>query len=298
MNDISTIATSALLIELNISLWAGKKRDKGIAAEVTKRAQATSSTAASVVKNLLGDDADHDRIKAHAMATRLYLQKHTFAWNDSGSRLLPTALVLDVTSELASRIEEFNALVATFLQSYQTKISVAAFKLGSLFDRSEYPTEDEIARKFSMDFKVFPVPTENDFRINVQEQTAEFLREKFQKDAEARVAEMLREPWGRIYEQLAHILERLNSSLLYDPNAEGAGKPPRLFQSMLDNAVDLANLLDKMNITKDPQLSACSCSIKQLFSEEKIDALREDTARQMDLKGKVEGILSAFTSLY
>ena len=120
--SIATIATSALLIELNISVWGGRKRDKTTTAEVTQRAQAGSSKAASVIKNLLTDDADLDKIKAFAQDTRLYINKHTFAWNDSGSRLLPTGLVLDVTAELDARETEFNRLVHTFLQTYNLSL--------------------------------------------------------------------------------------------------------------------------------------------------------------------------------
>lgn len=294
MSQIATIATSALLVELNIRMWTGRKRDKTTTAEVTQRAQASSSKAASVIKNLLSDDTDLDKIRSYAQDTRLYVQKHTFAWNDAGARLLPTGLVIDVTSELEARETAFNRLVQVFLQSYNTKISAAAFKLGSLFNRNEYPSIAEIERKFSMGFKVFPVPTAGDFRVDIQAQTAEFLREKFQKDAEARVAEMMREPWERIYAQLTHVRERMETALAYNPDAEDAGRAPRLFQSMIDNALDLSRLLEKMNVTNDPQLTDCVLRIRRLFSDVNINVVREDKDKQGELKKSVEDILGAF----
>jgi Protein of unknown function (DUF3150) len=293
MSQIATIATSALLLELNVSMWTGRKRDKTTTAEVTQRAQASSSKAASVIKNLLSDDQDLDTIKAYVQDTRLYVQKHTFAWNDSGARLLPTGLVIDVTSELEARETEFNRLVHVFLQAYPTKISASAFKLGSLFNRNEYPSVDEIARKFKMGFRVYPVPTAGDFRVDIQAQTAEFLKEKFQQDAEARVADMMREPWERIYTQLTHVRERMEAALAFNPETS-EGKAPRLFQSMIDNALELALLLEKMNVTNDPALSDCVARIRRLFAEVKISDVREDANVQADLKRKVNDILGAF----
>jgi hypothetical protein len=293
MDTISTIATSALLIELNISTWTGRKRDKNTTAEVTQRAQAGSSKAASVIKNLMSDDADLDKIKSYAQDCRNYIIKHTYDWNN-GVRLLPSAYVFEVTSELEAREQQYTALVEKFLADYSVKISAAAFKLGSLFNRNEYPTVQEIRRKFKMSYFVSPVPLSGDFRVDVQNDTAAFLREKFKTDAEARIAEMMREPWERIYTQLANVRERVGALLEYE-KVEGEGKKaPKLFQATIDNALEIAQMMDKMNVTGDLQLADCAARMRRLFANVDIKSVRESRDQQESIKKQVDDLIGAF----
>lgn len=294
MDTISTIATSALLIELNISTWTGRKRDKNTTAEVTQRAHAGSTKAASVIKNLMSDDADLDKIKSYAQDCRNYLLHRTYDWNN-GVRLLPSAYVFEVTSELEAREQEYTRLVEKFLADYSVKISAAAFKLGSLFNRNEYPTVQEIRRKFKMSYFVSPVPLSGDFRVDVQNDTAAFLREKFKADAEARIAEMMREPWERIYTQLANVRDRIGGLLEYERvEGESGKRAPKLFQATIDNALEIAQMMDKMNVTGDLQLADCAARMRRLFANVDIKSVRESRDQQESIKKQVDDLISAF----
>lgn len=292
--EIATIATSAVLIDLNISTWTGRKRDKSTTAEVTSSKNAGSDKAASVIKNLMSDDSDLDKIRAYAQDTRLYLHRNTLAWGDR-ARLLPSASIFEVTGELEARTLEFNKLVAVFVGNYSIKVSAAAFKLGQLFKREEYPTAEQVAAKFRMAYTVSPVPTSGDFRVDVQNDVGDFLRKQYEKAAAAQIAEMMRDPWERAYEALAHAKERLTTVLEYEPEEGSNGRrAPKLFQSMLDNALELSRLLDKLNVTQDPQLADCAARMRRLFSNVDIKSLRESTDLQQSTKKQVEDILSTF----
>jgi hypothetical protein len=294
--EVATIATSAVLIELNISSWTGRKRDRKTTGEVIIAQNAGSSKAASVIKNLMSDDTDLDAIKAYAQDTRLYVSKNTLPWGDSGTRLLPSAMIFEVTSELEARATEYDKRVAKFVADYSVKVSAAAFKLGSLFKREEYPSADAVARKFRMGFLLSPVPMSGDFRVDVQNDTSNFLKEQFEKSANLRVVESMREPWERAYETLKHAKERMDAVLSYAPdegNPDGR-RTPKLFQSTIDNAMDMALTLDKLNITKDPQLSDCAARIRRLFSNVDIKSLRESKDQQESVKKQVEEIIGMF----
>jgi hypothetical protein len=292
--EVATIATSAVLIDLRISTWTGRKRDKNTTAEVTSAKKAGSDKAASVIKNLMSDDTDLDKIRAYAQDTRLYLHRNTLAWGDK-SRLLPTGSIFEVTGELEKRAAEFDKLVATFVATYSLKVSAAAFKLGQLFKREEYPTAEAVAAKFRMSYNVAPVPTSGDFRVDVQNDVGEFLRTQYERAAREQITEMMREPWERAYETLAHAKERLKTVVEFEPEEGGdARRAPKLFESMLDNAVDMANLLDKLNITSDPKLADCAARIRRLFSAVDIKSLRESKELQKSTKQQVDDILDMF----
>jgi hypothetical protein len=91
----------------------------------------------------------------------------------------------------------------------------------------------------------------------------------------------------------ASMRERMEAALAFNPDTS-EGKTPRLFQSMIDNALELAMLLEKMNVTSDPALTDCVSRIRRLFADVTIGAVREDPVVQADLKRKVDDILGAF----
>lgn len=296
--EISTIATSAVLLDVNISIWTGRKRDKKTTEEVTQSKNAGSTKAASVIKNLMSDDTDLDKIRAYAQDTRLYVLKHTITWTDGGTRLLPTKLIFEVTNELDSREVEFHRLVEKFVDGYSLKVSAAAFKLGQLFDRNEYPDAQDVKNKFAMRYIMSPVPMSGDFRVDVQKDTAKYLKEQYEKAAMDRVSALMREPWERAYEHLAHIKERMEAALAYefDPLNPDGRRAPKLFQSMIDNGMEQANLLDKLNVANDPQLKDCAARMRRMLSNMDIKSIRESKDQQESVKKQVEEIINDFNN--
>ena len=293
--EIATIATSAVLIDVHVSTWTGRKRDKKTTQEVNDDKQTTTNRAASVIKNLMCDDKELDAIRAYAQDTRLWLHKNTLAWHDNGTRLLPSAAIFDVTSELEARITEFETRVKNFVVGYPVKISAAAFKLGQLFDRNEFPDGSDIARRFSMRYVISPVPTAGDFRVDVQKDVGEILQKQYAAEADRRIVAMLREPWERVFDTLTHIQERMEVALAYEPGvADNGRKKPKLFQSLLDNGLDLVALLEKLNISKDPQLSDCAARMRRMLTNVDIKSLRESKDLQQSVKKQVDEILGAF----
>ncbi len=235
--EIATIATSAVLIDVHVSTWTGRKRDKKTTQEVNDDKQTTTNRAASVIKNLMCDDKELD------------------------------AAIFDVTSELEVRIVEFDTRVKNFVAGYPVKISAAAFKLGQLFDRNEFPDGSDIARRFSMRYVISPVPTAGDFRVDVQKDVGEILQKQYAAEADRRIVAMLREPWERVFDTLTHIQERMEVALAYEPGvADNGRKKPKLFQSLLDNGLDLVALLEKLNISKDPQLTDCATRMRRMLT--------------------------------
>lgn len=292
--EISTIATSAVLLDMSISAWSGRKRDKATTAEVTLSKGAGSSKAASVIKNLMSDDAELDALRAFAQATRLWLQSVTLTWNDSGTRLLSSANMVNVLAELDKRIESYDALSAAFIVNLPLKVSAAAFKLGALFDRAEYPAAETLTRKFSMSYKIYPVPTSGDFRVDVQNDTAEFLKTHFEKLSQQHVAAAMREPWERMYQTLKHLSERVTASIDYAATGGDKVRQPKLFQSLLDNALEMVDGMEGINITGDPQLTECAARMRRVLSGVDIKSLRESDELRKSVQSQVKDMLGAF----
>ena len=293
--EVATIATSAVLIDLHVSTWTGRKRDKITSAEVNTAKQTTSDKAASVIKNLMTDDKELDAVRAYAQDTRLWLQKRTITWSDGGTRLLPSSAIFEITSELDGRITEYDNRVATFIANYPLKVSAAAFKLGMLFNRAEFPSADSLARKFGMHYVISPVPTAGDFRVDVQNEVGEYLKAQYSKAADSKIVSMMREPWERAYDTLKHTVERMDAMLAFEPgDADTKRNRPKLFQSTFDNGLEMARLLDSLNITNDPQLADCAARMRRLFSAHDVKTVRESPEAQASIKKQVEDMFEVF----
>ena len=79
-----------MLVELQISQWTGRKKDKRASATVTTQNYADKGTAA-VNKKLLGHCEELDAIHKFTANARNIHYSMTMPWSDTGMRLLPTA---------------------------------------------------------------------------------------------------------------------------------------------------------------------------------------------------------------
>jgi hypothetical protein len=95
MTQVAGIARAAMLVDLQISIYSGRKQDKRTQAEVTTAKGANSKKAASVYKSLFADCAELDAITKFQARARAEHYRLTLPWNDYGARLLPTKALLD-----------------------------------------------------------------------------------------------------------------------------------------------------------------------------------------------------------
>ena len=135
-NHIAGIARSAMLVDLNISTYSGRKQDRATQKEVTLSKGSGSSKAASVYKNLFAECKELDEIIKFQARARGEHYRLTLPWDDRGARLLPTAQLLNYKALMNRCQSEFQLLVDAFLDKYDTLVAAAAFQLGTLFDRN------------------------------------------------------------------------------------------------------------------------------------------------------------------
>jgi hypothetical protein len=144
MNNTISIASSAMLVELSISTWTARKLDKKVSAEVDS-AKGTKTNAGNYNKNLLAGTGFLDTITKYAANARAWHISQTLPWSDNGLRLLPVSNFIAYKEQLNTLETNYKALVDKFIVAYPNLVSAAAFQLGALFDREEYPEAEKIA---------------------------------------------------------------------------------------------------------------------------------------------------------
>ena len=279
------LSTSAMLVELNISNWTARKLDKKVSEEVDA-SKATKTRAGNYHKNLLAGSQALDAVIKYTNNARLWHHKQTLPWSDSGSRIITMENFLDYKAQLSECETNYNRLVNNFLVAYPTLISAAAFQLGDLFDRNEYPEPDLIAKKFRFSYLFSPLPNAGDFRVDIGEQAAKELVDQYENTFNNRVQDAMKDIWDRVHDCLTHMSDRLSD--------KEDGERKGFHKTLLSNASELIDLMQKLNITKDPKLEAARKDLSQAILGVEIDELKESTHVRKHVKSQVDEILGKF----
>lgn len=284
--QVSGIARAAMLVDLQISIYSGRKQDKRTQAEVTTSKGANSKKAASVYKSLFADCVELDSITKFQARARAEHYRLTLPWNDYGARLLPTKALLDYQKAMGKYQAEFDRLVGAFLDKYDTLVAAAAFQLGTLFEREEYPDRDQVAKKFRMETSFTPLPTSGDFRLDIENEVQQELVDKYEKRIAEQIAAANQDSWTRLYEAL----KRLSDRLVVTED----GKKKVFHDTMVTGALELCELLDQLNVTGDTSLTKASRQLEAVLSGVTPKELREEDGTRITTKQKVDEILAAF----
>jgi hypothetical protein len=285
-NTVAGVARSAMMVDLHISVYSGRKQDKATQGEVTTAKGSGSKKAASVYKNLFAECKELDDLTKFQARARAEHYRLTLPWNDQGARLLPTASLLEYQQIMGRYRNEFERLVDAFLDKYDTLVAAAAFQLGTLFDRKEYLSRAQVALRFRMESSFTPLPTSGDFRLDVESTVQRELVEQYERRMEAKLAQANQDSWSRLHEALLRLSDRLV--------VEEDGKKRKFHDTMVTGALELCDLLTVMNVTNDPELEKARRKVEEVLSGVTPKELRDEHSTRIQTKHRVDAILSAF----
>lgn len=234
------IQSHAMLATLSISQWTARKQDKAITAEVEK---AHAAHDAGRFNKLLVNKALLDPIAKLSGQVRDYHYSVTLPWSDAGARLLPSKLFMDYTTKLRGFKEDFRRLVQDMVDAYPAEVQAARTRLGTMYNPGDYPDASELKRRFDIALDFTPVPSAQDFRLDVSAEAQDELRASVTAAVAAKQAQAVKATYARVREVVSKIAERL-------------GDDKAVFKdSLIENARDLCAVLDALNITNDEHLA-------------------------------------------
>jgi len=127
----------AMLVELRISTWTARKRDKETTSDLNERKNADQE-ASSVYKYLMAGSDHLQKIEKYAAKCRAWNNVQTLPWM-KGIGLLPMENFFKYREQLGTMEANFNVLVQAFIDAYPSLVSAQAFKLGDYFDITRIP---------------------------------------------------------------------------------------------------------------------------------------------------------------
>ena len=270
------LSDRALLVQLSISQWTARKYDKKVTQDVAS-SHGVSTSAGRYNKVLLPMNDLLDRVHKKSTLIRTKFYENTLPWGIEGTMMLPSANYLKFVTEFRKEKGEWQCLVDDFERHYPQLKLDAQRLLNGMYNDADYPSENDIGRKFKMDMAIFPVPA-TDFRVSIA--SDELTR--IQQDVEARVKDAqqqaMQEVWNRLYERVKNMAEKLA-----DPKA--------IFRdTLVDNLRDQCDMLTRLNFTDDPNLEALRSEVEANLLKHP-DALRNDPDLRRDKAAEAKAIM-------
>jgi|APGre2960657373_1045057.scaffolds.fasta_scaffold06988_6 hypothetical protein len=282
-----SISSSAVLVELNISVWTANKLDKG-ATDSVLASNSASKDSAQVRKNLMAGTDKRKKISDYAAKARLYHNQTTLSWSDKGARLLPTSLFMDYKSNMNVYQQNMNTMIEDFYANYGDLIELSKHHMGDLFNPYDYPSIEELRSKFGFRLVFSPLPEGGDFRLDIPKADMDELGQQYESAFNDRLKDAMREPWEKLHKTLIHISEKLT-----DIDGDDETKK-RYHDTLITNAQELCGLLTHLNVTKDPLLENARRSLELTMLGVDIEAIKESPDVRSSVKAKVDDILKKF----
>ena len=285
--QVPSLASSAMLVELSISVWTGRKKDKRESKTVANQNYADNGVV-SVNKMLLGDC---DKLKAiNELRGRMRNHVHypmTMPWSET-VRLLSTKAYPDYHQQMTALIAEGEQLVDEFVDDFDFAKARAQAQLGNLYVASDYPTAEQIRSKFGFRLNYMPLPDSGDFRVDVGNEAVAQLKKDYDKFYGDQLSNAMGDVWKRMHTALANM-----SAKLTDSN----GKKQVFRDTLVSNALSMVDLLTTCNVTGDSQMEAMRQRLESTLRGVTPEGLRDDEFLRAETKSKVDDILKSLPSL-
>ena len=284
---MSVLAQKAMLSHVRLSAWSARRIDRKATEEVNEKNNAAND--AGRYNKLLVDSKALAGIQAAISAARAFHYSRTLPWQDDGARLLPAAAYVDYTARLRAIRADFEKAVDDFLSDYPNHVEAARKRLGNLFRPEDYPSADEIRRRFGFDTIINPVPSGDDFRVTLGDAQAELIRAEIEERAQQQLQEAMRDVYRRVSDVCERMVDRLRK---YTPGNDNERASGIFRDSLVENVRDLAAVLPALNITADPKLNEIAERMRRELTQHNADDLRESETLRESVADAAESILS------
>ncbi len=291
---ITSLATSAVLVDTPVRVWTATKRDKKSARELTD-SKGADPASADVTQHLLSDNPRLKLIKNYRQHIYNWKQRRTYPWAGSLG-LLPVIDLPKFMSEYREHETEFNKLVDNFFgvnnQLYDADVSNMAFKAGQFFNKANYPAADIARTYFGIDIFTQNVP-EGDYRCAIAQDVAEDVYLNTSRQFQKYINEMVDAQVG----QLTEVMESLSKCCTVETTVvDGKVKVSKgkIYDSTVEKAIRYCEIFEQFNVTNNPALEEARSRLAKLLTGMNVETLRESDHLRMTVKNEVDDILDKF----
>ena len=206
--------------------------------------------------------------------------EQSLPWDDKGARLLTVANYERYTELMNGLRERMVRERARFIEDYDNNVDQARLDLARLFRIEDYPSKEALQGKFSVRYRIAPVPDADHFMA----QLAAHDTDRVKRDIESQVEEKLHDAVGDLYRRLGEAVERVSERLQTGDD----GKPLVFRDSMIENIRELVDVVPRLNIFGDDRLAMLCQEVKDRIASAEPDTLRPSSSFDPNVRCQVK----------
>lgn len=258
----------ALIVSLTIRNWSGRKYDQTVTNEVDEKHDAED---AGRFNKLLVELSEMRPITQVSGKLRTFLYKNTMAWGDNGDRILPAKRYFEFTKGLDKLVQKYNSVVQAFIQDYDMIKARRKSQLKDLYRETDYPSQHDLETRFRVKLHILPLTDESDFRLALNAEEVEVLRQRISVEITDRHTAAVGELMGRaksVVDRIIKTLTKETDKLIFR-------------DSMIGDVEDLVEIMPSLNYMNDPKIDELTKAMDNLIVDP--DHIRSDE----DIKAQI-----------
>lgn len=280
------LSERAMLTTLSIGGWSGKTTDNDVTEEVSVSHKADVKEAGRYSKMLFAPRFLRP-VASMSNAARTAHRTLTLPWEDDGTRILSTTGYQEYTERMRLMRQGHEAAVSEFVKAVPDAISEAKTRLGSMFDRDDYPDIDAIRDKFSFEVQINPVPDAGDFRAKLGDGEVKAIVKDIERRCNSRLERAMDDIYLRIQDATGKMADKLKA---YSAPVEGQKGENTFRDSLVYNIKEIADLIPALNITGDKKLDELRSQLLADLADKEPELLRTDAKLRAATAAKAEKI--------
>ena len=143
-----------------------------------------------------------------------------------------------------------------------------------MYRDSDYPDWSKLTEKFDLTTDILPIPCGEDFRVTLGAEEKARVAREIDQQVKQSLTRATSELWSRLMQAVAHLAAQLER-----PKA-------RLHMSTLRNVTEIADLVPRLNVTNDEELTA----LAQETNSRLASFTRQDLAQHPAARTRAAGI--------
>jgi len=285
--NAGSLAERTLLVTLRIGIWTGQVHDQDITDEVAENHKADQNDAGRYIKRLM----PKDWLKPVHGAAGVLRRQHkllTLPWEDDGARIISTRGHEDYIKSMKPLRQSFDTIVEEACSAYPAAVKTSRVRLGTAYNKDEYPDVSEIKAKFWVDIETKGLPEATDFRAKMSDASSAAIVKDIERRQKERLTKALSDVFARIVVNVEKVHERLS---VYKPG-EGLAGPDGVFRdTLISNIRTFADTIDTLNIADDPALNDMKNRLVADICKYEPQRLRDDAKARNEVVKRSEALL-------
>lgn len=283
-----SLHNKALVVTLSLGMPPQSKTLRGESDKLASEHRAEVNQAVVVAK--LFAKADLRGLQRVSSEVRNWFKEKTLPYG-RGQGLIPATQYFTFMQDLGTFRLRFNEAKQDLIDNIEVILSNAQSVSGTLFDRANYPSLNELDSSIYFSIECNPVPAANDYDklADLTPEELEVLKREAVVNAQSKVNVAIQDLFKRLLKSVSHAAERLKDD-------DGGAK---IFHNTLigniNKAVDAAETL---NVEDDDELKRLTAMVKDIFDGINPDELRRDADLRRNTAAKAEEIASKISELF